>query len=364
MSQLELIDGKLVISEKEGIGSDKEWYLLPVSSKRYIVQSSDTEESESKNGLGWCPIGIVSEVIKGIITSKLTGSLSLGIGEFVKKIYFKNGDIVFASSTLIDDRLAEVAYRHHLINIDDLVSSTVQVTKEKKFGRVLLDNKVFSNYKLWESLKQQVKAIIKSVFLVDNLYYEWKEDDLAFTEINFEENSIDLIDSFYIEGVCYRNFVKNLNTKAKISLNDWELSFSPLKEGTFLYDFISLIKTSETVENLVKNCKLNPSYTYYILLLCLNKGLCYLDFSFLNLIDNHQSRSLLKSIEAYDSLVTIISSSFKKQNLEFPIQSLREVLFNSEEDINKISINKDLKINEFVKQRLILMSSLDKKQYE
>src|SRR5690606_26109535 len=99
-----------------------------------------------------------------------------------------NGDIVFAASNVIDDRLGEVIYRQAKITLDELTTSAALVSKKQKFGQVLLNNRVFTNRHLWDALKCQVAEIIRSVFMVSDVYVELKEGKgLAPTEVIFED---------------------------------------------------------------------------------------------------------------------------------------------------------------------------------
>ena len=81
-----------------------------------------------------------------------------------KTIYIHQGQIVFATSSLIDDRLGEVIYRRGLITLDQMTEASVKVTRKLKFGRVMIESNIFNCIDLWDGLKLQVLCIVQVYF--------------------------------------------------------------------------------------------------------------------------------------------------------------------------------------------------------
>ena len=85
--------------------------------------------------------------------------------EITKKILFRRGDIVYATSTLGDDRLG--AFLVGRGRIDKRTFGEVQLhcdREKKKFGRVLVEKGVLSSRELYEAVRDQVEAILMSLF--------------------------------------------------------------------------------------------------------------------------------------------------------------------------------------------------------
>lgn len=85
--------------------------------------------------------------------------------EITKKILFRRGDIVYATSTLGDDRLG--AFLVGRGRIDKRTFGEVQLLcdrENKKFGRVLVEKGVLSSRELYEAVRDQVEAILMSLF--------------------------------------------------------------------------------------------------------------------------------------------------------------------------------------------------------
>lgn len=102
----------------------------------------------------------------------------------IKKVYFRNGDIVFASSSLVEDRLGDVLLREGKINQVQFDVSTEIIKKTgKKQGAVLVDLGFIKPQDLVNAVKDQVKRIILSLFAVRMGTYAFDEAPLPMADI-------------------------------------------------------------------------------------------------------------------------------------------------------------------------------------
>ena len=364
MAELECVDGKLVISEDHEINAS-DWGLFSVSEGRYIVQNKN-QKLESKNGLGWCSIDMFYRFLVGVVSSSSSGVVFVLVGDQVKKIYFNNGDICFAGSDLIDDRLAEVAYRAGYISVDDLVHSTVKVTKDQKFGKVLLNTGIFSKYQLWQSLKTQIRHIVDSIFLSDYVYYEWREgNSLAFTELEFEEDSSSIIKKAYSYGQFYRMFCSSIVQDAVLTVDERVVESLNLTQGTFLYDFIDLLRNSPTVSTLITNSKLSEAYTYAMLLECMSKNICSYGYRFTLPEENERSYYILTVLKEYERATTAMRDFFSAEGVDFPSEDIMDFWRSlSLDDKEKIYPEEDLMLSDFTKDKIKIMCFLNERYFE
>jgi curved DNA-binding protein CbpA/tRNA A-37 threonylcarbamoyl transferase component Bud32 len=116
----------------------------------------------------------VAGLIREVYSSRNTGILHFeweGVG---KRIYFKQGSIVFANSDVNEDRLGEFLIRMGRIDraTFDRVSATMQKTGSR-FGATLVELGVVERAELRDLVRRQVQEIIYSVF-------EWKSGNYAF----------------------------------------------------------------------------------------------------------------------------------------------------------------------------------------
>ncbi len=94
----------------------------------------------------------------------------------VKKVFFKDGDPIFASSNLEKDRLGELLLRRGEITRQQFLASSEIVQKTGKMeGSVLLGLGFISENRLEEALRHQVKDIILSLF-------SWRDGAFRFDE--------------------------------------------------------------------------------------------------------------------------------------------------------------------------------------
>lgn len=120
-----------------------------------------------------------SDIITVLRLQKATGALVCSVCGFQKNVYVKNGQIVFARSTDEKDRLGEVFVNAGMVNPDQLNSALEIHAKSsglKKIGAILVELGYLSPKDLFNGLKQQVRGILRSLFIVDEGEYEFTED--------------------------------------------------------------------------------------------------------------------------------------------------------------------------------------------
>jgi hypothetical protein len=115
----------------------------------------------------------VAEVVQFVFTSLKTGVLLLAFGEGRggeapaspdqlrrKSIYFRDGQIAFASSSDRADRLGPVLFRAGLVSAADLQRCGQLVRSGRPLGQVLVDERLLSAGQLYEGVSLQVKEIL------------------------------------------------------------------------------------------------------------------------------------------------------------------------------------------------------------
>jgi curved DNA-binding protein CbpA len=119
-------------------------------------------ESEVGGTIGFLSL---AEVLKDLFQRRATGELVLADGDTVKKIFFKNGLIIYATSNRKEDRLGDVLLHNGLISKAQFDESGRQVQATgKKQGTLLVQMEAISAKDLFRGLNLQVKAIVLSLF--------------------------------------------------------------------------------------------------------------------------------------------------------------------------------------------------------
>jgi curved DNA-binding protein CbpA len=118
----------------------------------------------------------IAKTIKDLCLSRSSGELLLSNGSTEKKVFFKSGAIIFATSNLDGDRLGDTLLRHKIISRTQFDDAFGQVSSTgKKQGIVLVQMGILTPKELFQGLNLQVRSIILSLFT-------WKEGQYRFTD--------------------------------------------------------------------------------------------------------------------------------------------------------------------------------------
>jgi len=138
-------------------------------------------------------------MLENLRSSKATGSLALQKGGVEKRIYVKEGRIIFASSTDPRDRLGDSLVRAGKLSRANLEQALVLYKKSaglKKMGAILVENGFVPPKELFNGLKIQVKDIIFSLLLWEEGAFVFEERlpvDVIQLQINIQELIAELI---------------------------------------------------------------------------------------------------------------------------------------------------------------------------
>ncbi len=106
-----------------------------------------------------------------------TGVLCLELKGGRKEIFFKQGEIVFATSTFAEEHLCEILYDQGKLDRDGLLKSRQLAGSQAQVGKCLVDKKIITAKDLWLASRYQVEVIIYNLFAVADgtFYFEGKE---------------------------------------------------------------------------------------------------------------------------------------------------------------------------------------------
>ena len=114
------------------------------------------------------------ETLSSLFEERGTGHLVLQKGNQVKSLYFRNGNIVFASSNQKGDRLGQILYRAGEISRTQLEELLAAIRKTgKRQGTVLIERGLLTRETLGNAITLQVKEILYSLLL-------WETGSYAF----------------------------------------------------------------------------------------------------------------------------------------------------------------------------------------
>jgi hypothetical protein len=301
-----------LLEEKWSVASFKEEYLF---ARKVGVSTADIV------GACFSTVDGFVDFLSGIHFRRWDGGIHVDTGYGRKKLYFREGELVFASSDLIDDRLGEVCYRRGLISLDQLTDSATKVTRSLKFGQVLVKSKIMTDYQLLEALKEQIKHIVRSIFVVESVYFELDVNLRSQAEVVFSEGALSIIESSYGYGSMYKSFTETLKLGTSIRLVNPE----KVTNGTFIADLINIIGRKISVEEFMNQSKLQRTNIFAALMDLVNRGICSIEGSKQRSFDERHPRlfAVRKLLKAYELALKIARKAFEEEGEIFPLSDIQ-----------------------------------------
>jgi tetratricopeptide (TPR) repeat protein len=149
-----------------------------------IVSVQDTIRNIMFSPAGEIKDLTISWLFQDIRTAKKTGTVVFARQDEIKKVYFKEGDVLFASSNKKEDRLGEFLMRKGKISQEQFdKSSEIVIRTGKQLGGALFEMGVISSHELVDQVKLQVKEIILRLFNWRDGHYIFDSSSLPLSEI-------------------------------------------------------------------------------------------------------------------------------------------------------------------------------------
>ncbi len=189
----------LLISGLKDALIEESWSVASFK-EEFLFARKDGLSSADISGACFSSVDGLIDFLSGIHFRRWDGGIHIDTGYGRKKLFFRDGELVLAASDLIDDRLGEVSYRGGLITLDELTESATKVSRKMKFGQVLVRSKVFTDFQLWNALKEQIRQIVKSLFMVETIYFELDASLRSPFEVIFSEGALGVLESCYGYG--------------------------------------------------------------------------------------------------------------------------------------------------------------------
>jgi len=299
------------------------WEVERINENRLMLLHKNARQgiAAKETGFANCKIDIFKDLLIGLHKSQWSGCISIDTGYGIKKVYLRGGDFVFAGSNVIDDRLGEVIYRQGALTLDELTTSAAMVTRKQKFGQVLLMSGIFTNVDLYNALQSQVAGIIRSLFMVSELYFELDSTvTKAPTEVVFADGTEEVIHECYSYGCTFRSFLSGLRAESEISLVTEGIEKSDLYPvGSFAHDLVQLIASQSNVQELLGLSKLMDINTIASIAELIRSGICKISpYAERSTIVSQELSGLKAKIDAYGYIITAIKKAFSDKQADFP----------------------------------------------
>ncbi len=328
----------LQVDGEEARASD--WQALALG-KSVVIASN----SKSRSTVGRADPKIFLALISKLSEMNFSGSVSGHWEDASKKMFFSKGKFVFATSNQIDDRLGEVIYREGIITLDQLLDSAVLVTKEKKFGQVLIQNNVFNHTQLWNALTRQMACIVRSFFIQSMISYEIVEGATSFIELPITADGQEYVQDLAAFSAMFNEFQMVCSDQCDISILPDYLKRVDVKPGTFLHDFMTMINNEKKVEALKKASRLSEVNTTIELFKLYQQGGVHIQGLTQRGPIGPGLSSIKNILDGYAMILPVLTQGYSAQSLPLPIKNARNALLNIDAgDARFLEINEKMEI--------------------
>ncbi len=124
------------------------------------------------------------DILQLLTLSKKTGTLTLRRDNVEKKVYFKNGAIIYAESTVQEDRFDNLLLSAGIVTLDDLQKARkVQELTGKDLASTLVYLNLATKEQVAELSRKYVENIVFSLFSWEDGEFEFEEGHLPDTDV-------------------------------------------------------------------------------------------------------------------------------------------------------------------------------------
>jgi hypothetical protein len=178
-----------------------------------------------------------------LANNRKTGSLFCQSGGISKVLEWEKGKIIFARSTLAEDRLGEYLVSHHIVTETQLRRAEPSIGDQERLGKSLVRVGLLTPHTLWEHVRGQVTDIIYSLIAWKRGSYEFREGTPQAEKITLEASVMTLI----LEGT--RRLDEWSRVREKIQSDGAVLA--PVKSPGHVDKSLTLSAVEQTVLGLV-----------------------------------------------------------------------------------------------------------------
>ena len=244
-----------------------------------------------------------------VYRNKESGLLTCVANEHRKTIVFREGQIIFASSTDPDERLGQALLRQGKITIRDFLIATQMVRADRRFGAILCETNAIAPEDLVDGVRKQVRDIVIGMFDLTRGPYE-----LALRPVETQEM---ILLTEHAEDLIFQG-VKSIQSWSRISQGI----------GTFA----NLLKPAADSEKITMSLNLT-SEELHLVSLCSTGRFNVEDICGMSYLNNYETcrvlwalllMGVLESVESVDRPIESSVSYASSMNAESDLHDLVE----------------------------------------
>lgn len=122
------------------------------------------------------------DILEFLRVSRKTGVLSFKKDRNRKSLYLKDGNVIFATSNVPEERLGDLLLLWGRISREDFDKSVAMLATKKRQGKILIEMGSISPKQLWGGVQDQIRHIVYSLFDWDSAFFFFSEGELPSQE--------------------------------------------------------------------------------------------------------------------------------------------------------------------------------------
>lgn len=212
------------------------------------------------------------DVLEFLRSARKTGVLVFRLDRIKKSLSIKEGNVVFASSNLPNERLGDLLLSWGLISKEQYNMSVAMLSSKKRQGRILVELGAITPKQLWESVQNQIRHIVYSLFEWSSGLFYFAEGELPSTENITADVSIT---NLVIEGIRRIKNAGVLETRfpaRDVTLSRIEPQPDLLRLEPFEQHVLSLINGRRNINDLCRDSEIGNDETMKVLYMLLSIG--------------------------------------------------------------------------------------------
>ena len=171
------------------------WAVLRSLGSSAVEDTSRSKRVVAAGSLGRESISLV-DFIGFLANGYETGVLTVASGHIERSLYFYKGDVVWAASTVLDDRFGQFLLQRGRISQEQLSTVTNQ-TGNTRIGRLCVDRGYLSPHELWSLVQDQLRQIFDRMLIMERGMWSFarvSSEVLAESQIHFSTQGL-LVDT-------------------------------------------------------------------------------------------------------------------------------------------------------------------------
>ena len=213
------------------------------------------------------------DILEFLRVSRKTGVLSFKKDRIRKSLYLKDGNVIFATSNVPEERLGDLLVSWQRISKENYERSVSMLDTKKRQGKILIEIGAITPKQLWEGVQDQIRQIVYSLFNWESAFFFFSEGELPSKENITADVSIS---ELIIEGI--RRIREPSVLLAKFPSRDvllGRMDFG-LKERVKLESFekhvLDLIDGQRTVSDICRDSEIGELETIKVLYMLVSIG--------------------------------------------------------------------------------------------